>query len=59
MMRGVHDKARVHFSIFMMGAAAFGMAVNAFIAKRLVKQGESLEKQFQEQQAEYNRKFAK
>lgn len=33
MMRRVHDKARVHVALGMMGVAALGMFANAIIGK--------------------------
>ena len=54
MMRGVHDKARVHVALGIMALSAFGMFVNAVIGKRNARQGDSLEKRMLDYQAQYN-----
>lgn len=56
MMRRVHDKARVHVAIGMMGVAALGMFANAVIGKRAVKAGDTIEKRNREYQMEYNKR---
>lgn len=56
MMRGVHDRARVHASIGLMVISAIGMFVNVLIGKYKVKQGHNIYDMEQQYQLDYNKR---
>lgn len=59
MIRKVHDKARVHFSLITVGFTIVGLVWSIVSAKSELRRGESIEKRSIERQREYNEKFNK